>query len=77
MEQNHEHDNRLKGLKNDLTPGRSDRNLLSEGRSEAPIDQDRSMREDVASDASDENYADEELNDPHYFEKRAGKDVRK
>ena len=57
----------------DLEPGRPDRNLLSNSRDEAPIDKDRN----IDTDEGDENYADEELNDPDYFEKRAGDNVRK
>lgn len=77
MEQKHHDNTGSKELKNDLVPGRRDRNLLSEERSEAPMDKDRPMQDNVSTEASDENYADEELNDPDYFEKRAGDDVRK
>lgn len=63
--------------RNDLEPGRSDRNLLSDIRSEAPIDKDKSMAQSAGSEAGDETYEDEEINDPDYFEKRAGDDVRK
>ena len=77
MENNIDKNNQPGGLKNDLTPGRPDRNLLSKDRSEAPIDQYEATRENMASEASDENYEDEEMNDKDYFEKRAGDNVRK
>ena len=67
----------LNKIRKDLEPGRSDRNLFSEERHEAPIDKDRPMTANVGSDAADENYADEDMNDPDYFEKRAGDNVRK
>lgn len=63
--------------RNDLEPGRGDRNLLSDNRTEAPVDKDKGMVKGVAAEGGDEHYADEELNDPNYFEDRAGEDVRK
>lgn len=65
------------GNRKDLEPGRGDRNLLSDNHTEAPVDRDRPMTANVASESGDENYADEELHDPNYFEDRAGEDVRK
>lgn len=63
--------------RNPLEPGRPDRNLLSDSRDEAPIDQDMPNTIGTAAAAGDETYADEDDEDPDYFEKRAGDDVRK
>ncbi len=60
-----------------LEPGRGDRNLLSDTRNEAPIDKDQPMTQNKESEAGDETYEDEEMNDRDYFEKRAGDNVRK
>jgi hypothetical protein len=69
-------DNRMENRK-DMDPGMPGRNLLSDTHSEAPIDKDPPMAATSASDEGDENYADEELNDRDYFEKRAPDNVRK
>ncbi len=61
----------------DLEPGRGDRNLFSDDRSEAPIDQDLPTNATNSMEAGDETYEDEEMEDPDYYEKRAGDDVRK
>lgn len=61
----------------DLEPGRGDRDLFSNARDEAPIDKDLPMAQSSSTDAGDETYEDEDMNDPDYFEKRAGDDVRK
>lgn len=60
-----------------LEPGRGDRNLLSNTRDEAPIDQDSVQTSGSLSSDGDETYEDEDMDDPDYFEKRAGDDVRK
>lgn len=73
----HEYNAADAGNRQDMEPGRSDRNLLSDNRTEAPVDKDKSMVKNIAADSGDEHYADEELNDPNYFEDRAGEDVRK
>lgn len=72
----HEH-NRDLSKKLDLEPGMEERNLLSDTRDEAPIDKDPDNTATVASDAGDETYEDEDMNDPDYFEKRAGDNVRR
>ncbi|OLY93673.1 hypothetical protein SAMN05444008_114113 [Cnuella takakiae] len=61
----------------DLEPGRGDRNLLSNTRDEAPIDQDSVQTSGSYSSDGDETYEDEDMDDPDYYEKRAGDDVRK
>ncbi len=61
----------------DLELGRGDRNLLSDTRSEAPIDKDAPMSQNSATEAGDETYEDEDMDDPDYYEKRAGDNVRK
>lgn len=61
----------------DLEPGRGDRNLLSDERSEAPIDKDQPMSQKKETEAGDETYEDEEMGDRDYFEKRAPDNVRK
>jgi hypothetical protein len=61
----------------DLEPGRADRNLLSDTRSEAPIDKDMPTTQNKAAEAGDENYEDEGTEDRDYYEKRAGDNVRK
>lgn len=58
----------------DPEPGRSDRDLPGEQRQQAPAERDLPV---TTNDAGDETYEDEEMNDPDYFEKRAGDDVRK
>lgn len=60
-----------------LEPGRGDRNLLSNTRDEAPIDKDSVQTSGSLSSDGDETYEDEDMDDPDYFEKRAGDDVRK
>lgn len=61
----------------DLEPGRADRDLLSDTRSEAPIDKDMPTSQNKDSAAGDENYEDEETEGRDYYEKRAGDNVRK
>lgn len=61
----------------DLEPGLENRNLLSDTHDEAPIDKDLPMAVNNETEAGDETYEDEEMNDPDYFEKRAGDNVRK